>query len=102
MSEDFEIKPETNISKEKFEREALSKLEEYKKIDKTMKQYTSNCKEYMLKNCIQDYRNDSGVLFLKTQNRNVLNRELIPDIEQYYEEKQLSILTKNSFLIKNK
>jgi hypothetical protein len=97
MEETFEIKPETNISKEKFEREALIM---FKKFDKMMKQYTSNCKEYMSKNGLEHYQNEAGFLMLKTQNRNALNRELIPDIEQYYEEKQVSILNKNAFLNK--
>jgi hypothetical protein len=87
MSEqEYEIKPQKGLTKEKFEQESLillSRLDEYKALDKMIKQYMANCKEYMTINEIQDYKNEAGTLFLKPQNRNMLNRALIPEIEKY-------------------
>ena len=89
-SEDIfpEIKPQT-LSKDKFEAEALvylSKLEEYKKMDKMMKQYESNIKNYMVKNDMDTYNNELGYISIQYSKINCLNRALIEDIHQYYEE----------------
>ena len=64
----------------------LSKLAEYKKIDKLMKQYESNIKEYMLKNDMSMYENKIGSVMITHSTTNCLDRSLIENIEQYYNE----------------
>lgn len=99
MSDDqeFQVKAELNLTKEKFEREAneyLSKLLEYKKIDKMMKQYEANLKEYMVKNDIDMFHNDFGRITIDYVKVNCLNRALIDDIKQYYTEQDRIIMRK--------
>lgn len=91
MSEEFEstVKPESNITFEKFKKQAndyLSKLEAYKKLDREMKQYEANIKSYMIDNDIDDYKNEYGRISIDYIKVNCLNRALIDDIKQYYEE----------------
>ena len=84
-----EVNPEVNLTHEKFMIQAdeyLSHLEEYKKIDKMMKQYESNIKSYMVDNDIDVYKNEKGRITIDYVKVNCLNRALIKDIHQYYEE----------------
>ncbi len=83
------LKPEANMTKEKFKRDAdiyLSKLEEYKLFDREMKQYESNIKNYMVENDVDVYKNEYGRITIDFISVNCLNRALIDDIKQYYEE----------------
>lgn len=96
MAEEIKLKARVSTD-EKFEREAndyLSKLQEYKKLDKLMKQYEANIKEYMLKNDLDIYTNDKGRITLDFVTVNCLNRALINDIEQYYCEEERVIMRK--------
>ena len=98
IQEQFEIKPEINISKDKFKRQAddyLSKLEDYKKMDKLMKQYESNIKSYMVKNELETYTNQLGRITIDYVKVNCLNRALIEDITQYYEETSRIMMRKS-------
>ena len=92
----FQVKPEV-LNEEKFKRQAdlyLSQLEAYKKLDKEMKQYESNIKEYMVKNDLDIYFNDTGRITIDYCKVNCLNRALIDDIKQYYEETTRTIMRK--------
>lgn len=94
--QEYTIKP-MKLSKEKFEKEAteyLSKLEEYKLIDKTMKQFEANIKEYMVQNDIDIFSNDVGRITVDFVKVNCLNRALIEDIKQYYEETTRVVMRK--------
>lgn len=89
MTEEFETKPEANITSERFKKQAdeyLSKLEAYKKLDKEMKQYEANIKSYMVANDTEVYKNEYGRIIIDYVKVNCLNRALIDDIRQYYEE----------------
>jgi len=95
--QEFQVKAELNLTKEKFEREAneyLNKLAEYKMLDKTMKQFEANLKEYMIKNDLDIYTNDVGRITLDYIKVNCLNRALIDDIKQYYSEQDRVIMRK--------
>lgn len=95
--QDYQVKAEINLTKEKFEREAneyLNKLEEYKIIDKTMKQFEANIKDYMVKNDIDIYKNDKGRITIDFVKVNCLNRSLIDDIRQYYSEQDRIFMRK--------
>ena len=92
-----QVKAELNLTTEKFKREAddyLDKLAEYKMIDKTMKQYEANLKEYMVKNDMDIYTNDKGRITLDYVKVNCLNRALIDDIRQYYSEQDRVVMRK--------
>ena len=104
MTEEFEntVKPQ-KLSEDKFKREAneyLSVLEEYKKMDKMMKQYESNIKNYMVDNDVDTYANKHGRITIEHSKRNCLNRALINDISQYYQE--ISCVTMRKSLNINK
>ena len=104
MDQEFEVKPEVNITKEKFENDAiimLENLEEFKKLDAMMKQLVANCKQYMIDNDLEYYKNEHGKLMLSQVKRNMLDRSLIDDIKKYYVEKEFYILGKSG-LIKKK
>ena len=95
--QEFQVKAESNLTKEKFEREAndyLEKLASYKMLDKTMKQYEANLKEYMVKNDLDIYTNDKGRITIDYVKVNCLNRALIDDIRQYYAEQDRVIMRK--------
>ena len=94
---EYQVKAETNLTKDKFEREAneyLCKLAEYKLLDKTMKQYEANLKEYMVSNDIDVYINDVGRITIDYVKVNCLNRALIDDIKQYYHEQSRVVMRK--------
>ncbi len=62
---EYEIKPEVLESKEKFEYQAnyyLTKFEEFKKLEKTMKQYEHNIRAYMIDKNIETYTDDVGLI----------------------------------------
>jgi hypothetical protein len=91
-----EVKPES-LKMDKFviqAEEYLSKLEEYKKFDKMMKQYESNIKNYMVENDIDIYKNEKGRITIDYIKVNCLNRALIEDIHQYYEETTRVVMRK--------
>jgi len=95
--EEFQAVPEKNLNKDKFEREAndyLEKLSAYKALDKTMKQYEANIKEYMVSNDVDIYMNDKGRITIDYVKVNYLNRALINDISQYYTEQDRVIMRK--------
>lgn len=89
MEQEFDqTKPEA-----KFKREAdeyLSLLENYKK----MKQYEANIKHYMVENDLDLYTNDRGRITIDHVKVNCLNRALIEDITQHYEETDRIIMRK--------
>ena len=102
---EYQVKPEPNLNLEKFKKEAddyLNKLESYKMLDKTMKQYEANLKEFMVKNDMEIYTNDKGRITIDYVKVNCLNRALIDDIRQYYHEQDRIIMRKTLKSIKPK
>ncbi len=91
------LKAHANLTEEKFKKEAteyLSKMEEYKKLDKMMKQYEANIKEYMLSNDLDIFSNEIGRITIDYVKVNCLDRSLIDDIHQYYKEEHRVIMRK--------
>ena len=94
--QESKVKAET-LTKEKFEKEAneyLSKLEEYKKLDKLMKQYESNIKTHMINSDMDVFVNDVGMITISYAKHNMFDRSLIHDIKQYYVEQDRVIMRK--------
>jgi len=92
-----QVKAQT-ITEIKFNQQAteyLSKMESFKKLEKKMKQYESNIKNYMIDNNIKDFTNEVGSFTIVKKKVSMLNRTLIEDIEQYYEETQRKIMYKS-------
>jgi len=99
MDQEFEIKPISVKSLEQFEKmseELLSQWTEYKKLDAKMKLLDSSVKNYMIKNGMNTYKNNHGNLSIITQTRNILDRNLIDNIEQYKVESEINIMFKSA------
>ena len=95
--ETFQVKPDTDLTMEKFKKEAneyLAKLEEYKLLDKTMKQYEANIKAFMVDNDLDIYSNEIGRITIDYSKVNRFDRSLIEDIHQYYRETDVIIMRK--------
>ncbi len=100
MSEEqeYQVKAQANLTESKFRIQAdeyLQKMEEFKKLEKKMKQYEANIKDYMITNNLREYRNEIGSFTIVTKKMNVLNKALIEDIEQYYSETRRTIMYKS-------
>ncbi len=86
------------INNVKFKSQAneyMAKLEEFKKLEKKMKQYESNIKQFMIDNGISLFETEHGTFSIVARKVNVLNKSLIDDIDQYYEEVKRVIMYKS-------
>jgi hypothetical protein len=70
---------------EKLADELLSKWAEYQTLKKRMELMDGKVKDEMIKKNIKVHECSSGTIMIVSQNRQVLNRELIPNIEDYME-----------------
>lgn len=97
MDQEYEAKPMSIKNKEQVEKyanELLSKWEDFSALKKRMDVLNSTLKKYMEENDLKNLQVENGSLVLMTQKRNVLNRALIDDIDQYYELTQVKMLFK--------
>jgi hypothetical protein len=90
MEQEYEntVKPQ-RINEEKFKKEAeiyFKQFDEYKRMDKMMKQYEANIKDFMVRNKMSHYEDDYGMVSVMEKTVNRLDRSLIDDIHQYYRE----------------
>lgn len=101
MSEEqieYQVKAQANLTESKFKAQAdeyLSKMEEFKKIEKKMKQFEANIKQYMIDNEVREYKNKIGSFTIVERKVSLLNRALIEDIEQYYTETKRKTMYKS-------
>ncbi len=99
MDEQKEIKTMNIKSFQQFEKmtdELLKGWSEYKKLDSRMKLLDESIKKYMIDNDRQFYENEYGALCIVSQNRRVLDRSLIEDIEQYKVDAVFKMMYKSS------
>lgn len=101
MSEEREYEPKSiNVkSVEQFEQmseELLKGWTEYKKLDTRMKVLDASVKKYMVDNDKTTYENKYGALCVVCQNRRVLDRSLIDDIEQYKIDTEIKMMYKSA------
>ena len=93
-----EAKAQLIKSKEIFENQAcwvLNQLEEFKKIEKKMKQYEANIKAYMVDNNIDTFKSKQGSFTIITKKVSLLDKNKIEDIEKYYVEQKRVIMYKS-------
>jgi len=88
MSDEQEYEQKTIKVKdsEQFEtmsQELLKNWKEYKKLDARMKLLDASVKKYMVDNDMKIFETNYGALLIVPQNRRVLDRALIEDIERY-------------------
>lgn len=79
-----------------FVNEYFSKFEEFNELTKRMKLIEEKIKKEMIKKEINYYKLQNGTLTLVHQNRMMLNRSLIPNIEDYMENTTVCILFKST------
>ena len=101
MSDEQELEQKTiNVkSDEQFKQmseELLKNWTEYKKLDTRIKLLDASIKKYMVDNKMQFYENNFGSLCVITQNRHVLDRSLIEDIEKYKVDTEVKIMYKSA------
>ena len=101
MSDEQEYEQKTikvkNVKQfEQMSEELLKNWTEYKKLDTRMKLLDASVKKYMVENDKQVYENKYGSLCVVSQNRRVLDRSLIEDIEQYKIETEIKIMYKSA------
>lgn len=98
MSEEtIEAKPMNVKNSEQFEQfaeELLKNWQDYKKLDTRMKLLDATVKKYLVDNGKVSYENVYGSVSLITQNRRVLDRSLINDIEQYKVDSEVKMMFK--------
>ena len=102
MSEEeiiYTVKPVGIKSEEKFKQmadEMLANWAEYKKLDTRMKLLDASTKQYMLDNHMDKYESSKGKINIIPQQRRMLNRALIEDIDQYMESRIINISFKSA------
>ena len=101
MSEEqeYETKPLSVKSFQQFEQmseELLKGWAEYKKLDTRMKLLDASVKKYLIDNCKIAHENKYGHLSIVTQNRRMLDRSLIDDIEQYKIDTEIKMMYKSA------
>ena len=97
-SEQYEAKP-INLKEEQFEKfaeELLKNWAEYKKLESRMKLLDASVKKYLIDNNKISYENKYGSLAVVIQNRRVLCRELIDDIEKYKVDSEIKLMYKTT------
>ena len=75
--------------------ELLGGWEQYKKLDARMKLLDASVKKYMVDNNMKSYERDTGASVIINQNRKVLDRSLIDDIEKYQVAASVKIMYKS-------
>jgi len=73
-------------NKEQFEKmasEMLTNWTQYKTLRARMELLDASTKKYMIDNNMDEYKCEKGKLTIVEQNRRVLDRSLIDDIEKY-------------------
>lgn len=96
--QEFEVKALEIKDSNKFEdfaEELLSNWKEYKRLDARMKLLDVSCKKYMIDKNLDNYSNEYGKLFIIKQNRRVLDRALIKDIEKYKVDSVVNMMYKS-------
>ena len=81
---------------EQMSEELLKNWTEYKKLDTRMKLLDASVKKYMTDNGKRTYENEYGALCIVSQNRRMLDRSLIEDIEKYKVDAVLNMMYKSS------
>ena len=81
---------------EQMSEELLKNWTEYKKLDTRMKLLDASVKKYMTDNDKQTHENQYGALCVVTQNRRMLDRSLIDDIEQYKVDAEVKMMYKSA------
>jgi hypothetical protein len=76
--------------------EMLGAWKEYKKLDARMKLLDASTKKYMVDNKMDVYKCDKGSLMIVEQNRRMLDRALIDDIEKYKIDAKVHICYKSA------
>jgi len=97
MEQELEVKPKqiknANQAK-KYANELLENWTEFCALKKRMDILNSTLKKYMQDNHMSSFKVENGELLSIKQKRNMLNRALIDDIEQYYEISDVYMLYK--------
>lgn len=101
MSEEQEYQVKTlNVKSvkqfEQMSEELLKNWTEYKKLDARIKVLDASVKKYMLENNMKTWENNHGALCVVSQNRRVLDRSLIDDIEMYKVNTEIKIMYKSA------
>lgn len=97
MNNEYQVKAQS-VTESKFKSQAneyLAKMEEFKKLEKKMKQWEANIKQYMIENDLREYKSDVGTFTIVERKVSMLNRALIEDIEQYYQETKRKMMYKS-------
>ena len=81
---------------EQMSAELLKNWTEYKKLDARMKTLDASVKKYMIATGLKTYTNEHGELNVVAQNRLMLDRSLIEDIEKNKVTAKVSILFKSA------
>lgn len=100
MTEEIEYAQKTLKikSEEQFQimlKELLSNWKTYKVLDSRMKILDSSIKKYMNDNNLIVSENEYGSVVIINQNRRILDRSLIDDIEQYKVDSLVSMMYKS-------
>lgn len=96
--QEYEVKPLNVKSYEQFVKmseELLKNWADYKKLDSRMKLLDASVKKYMTDNNKNNYENKYGNIFIMKQNRRVLDRSLIEDIEKYKIDSEVKVMYKS-------
>jgi hypothetical protein len=81
---------------EQMSEELLKNWKEYKKLDTRMKLLDASVKKYMTDKKLYMHENKYGHLLIVTQNRRVLDRALIDDIEKYKVDAEFFMMYKSA------
>jgi hypothetical protein len=105
MSEEpeYPVKPLEIKNRQQFEEMALEILggwTDYKKIKTRMELLDASCKAYMVKNDMKTFENENGAFCIVVQERRILDRALIDDIEKYKINARVNIMYKSPNLRK--
>lgn len=78
----------------KYANELLGKLGEFNKMKRRVELLTATLKKYMEDNNMDIFNVENGKLTIVEQKRNILNKALIDDIDQYYDLVTVKIMYK--------
>lgn len=101
MSDEKEYEQKTICVKsvqqfEQMSEELLKNWTEYKKLDARMKLLDASVEKYMIEKDMRTWENKYGALCVVSQNRRVLDRSLIMDIEAYKVDTEVKIMFKSA------
>jgi hypothetical protein len=97
--QEFTVKPMKINGEEQFEKfaeELLKGWAEYKKLDTRMKLLDASIKKFLVDNDKTTYENKYGSVVIVNQNRRVLDRSLIEDIEKYKVDTEVKFMYKST------